>query len=277
MDKLVSGIKNIKIYDNTLFHLDEVNEKYDEYLKILMDLEPRKLKCFLEYIKRNEIINNHETELEDRFLLELYQMTKRKDSIDIMMKHYEDGDITKEELKKIHRIVIKGSSDDKPENYNYRKDNEKWVGFFGTNGEKNIQYMPPDYKELDELITYTLDYLNENNTNFDNLFLKPLIVHALIAYLQPFGNGNTRVARVIQHGKICKSTNELYNTNFQYPTLYLSERYLLTRAQYRGLIKDISIEKDNDSWNRWFKYNLNLIGEQLNYITNEASYYRNSL
>ena len=151
------------------------------------------------------------------------------------------------------------------------------MGFFGTDGKQNIQYMPPDYKELDELITYTLDYLNENNTNFDNLFLKPLIVHALIAYLQPFGNGNTRVARVIQHGKICKSTNELYNANFEYPTLYLSERYLLTRGQYRNLIKDISIEKDNDSWNRWFKYNLNLLGEQLNYITNEASYYRNSI
>lgn len=274
MDKLVGSIRNIQIYDNSMFHIEEILEKYSEYLKKLLSLDPLKLKYFIRNLKDREIINNQETELEESFLLELYQLSQRKDSIDITMKHFEDKEIEKNDLKKIHRVVIKGSSDDLQKNYDFRSDNDKWVGSYGTGGAIKIDYLPPNYEEIEELLDFVLEYFNENNNNFENLFMKPLIAHALIAYIQPFGNGNTRLARVLQHCKICDTTNQLYNTNFSHPTFYLSKNYLQTRSQYRGLIKNLAVEKDNDAWNKWFEYNLNMIDEQLFFLDNNLEKYK---
>lgn len=274
MDKLVENIRKIKIYDNSMFHIEDVLEKYKEYLNRLQQLEPNKLKYFIKNLKNREIVNNQETEMEESFLIELFQLSQRKDSIDITMKYFEDNNLTIDELKKIHRVVIKGSSDDLEANYNLRSDNNKWVGAFGSNGERSIDYIPPNYEEIESLLNEVLSYLNEqDNTNFENLFIKPLIVHALIAYIQPFGNGNTRLSRVLQHCKICNSTNKMFNTNFDYPTIYLSKNYLLSRGQYRGLIKNIAIDKDDNSWNKWFEYNLNMLDEQLFFLDNQLTQY----
>lgn len=275
MDKLVGNIRNIKIYDNSMFHIEDIMNKYEEYLKKLQQLEPNKLRYFIRYIKDREIINNQETEMEESFMLELFQLSQRKDSIDVTMKYFEDNTLTIDELKKIHRMVIKGSSDDLESNYDLRKDNNKWVGYLGTLGKQVVDYFPPDFNEVEELLEEVLSYLNEqDNTNFINIFIKPLIAHALIAYIQPFGNGNTRLARVLQHCKICNSTNQYFKTEFTHPTVYLSKNYLLTRPTYRGLIKEIAINRDNDAWNKWFKYNLNMLDEQLFFLDNQITHYR---
>lgn len=275
MDKLIGNIRNIKIYDNSMFHIESVLEKYNEYLLKLQQLDPNKLKYFIKHLKNREIINNQEAEMEESFMLELFKLSQRKDSIDITMKYFEDDHLTINEIKKIHRMVIKGSSDDIESNYDLRKDNNKWVGSFGINGLRNVDYIPPEYNEIEELLLEVLSFLNEkDNTNFINIFIKPLIVHAAIAYIQPFGNGNTRLSRVIQHCKICNSTNELFNTSFTHPTIYLSKNYLLTRGQYRGLIKNVSIEKDDDAWNKWFEYNLNMFDEQLYFLNNQIEQYK---
>lgn len=276
MDSLVSNIRNIKIYDNSLFHAEEVVKKYEEYLNKLLELEPKKLKYFIQNLRNREIINNQEAEMEETFLLELFKLSQRKDSIDITMKCFEDDTLTIEEVKKIHRVVIKGSSDDLEVNYGLRNDNNKWVGSFGTNGQQKVDYMPPDFNEIEGLLTEVLSYLNEqDNNNFINIFIKPLIAHALIAYIQPFGNGNTRLARVLQHCKICNSTNKYFKTDFTHPTIYLSRNYLLTRGQYRGLIKNIAIDKNDNSWNKWFEYNLNMFDEQLFYLDKQLAQYKN--
>lgn len=275
MDSLVGNIRNIKIYDNSMFHIEETTEKYKSYLDKIIQLEPLKLKYFLKNLKNREIINNQEAEMEESFLLELFHLSQKRDSIDVTMDYLKDDKITIDEIKKIHRMVIKGSSDDIESNYNLRSDNNKWVGSYGTNGEQRIDYVPPDFNEVEELLTEVVDYLNDiDNNNFDNLFLKPLIAHALIAYIQPFGNGNTRLARVLQHCKICNTTNKLFESAFTHPTIYLSKNYLLTRGQYRGLIKNIAINRDDQSWNKWFEYNLNMLDEQLFFLDKQIEQYK---
>ena len=274
MDSLVSGIRNIKIYDSSLFRFEDIKEKYEEYLWKLSELDSVKLKNFISALKKNEIINNQETEMEEAFYVMLYQSAKRRDSIELTMKYFEDGKITKDELIKIHRMVIKGSADDIESNYNFRSDNNKWIGTFDSYGQKLVDYYPPEHSEVESLIDTLLSYLNEENDLIDNIFLKPLVFHAALAYIQPFGNGNTRLARVMQHCKICDSTNKKYNTTFKYPALYLSKNYLLQRPSYRGLIKDISVQQDDEAWNRWFKFNINMIDEQLFYLGNQLEKYK---
>ena len=274
MDSLVSNIRNIKIFNSSMFRFEDISFKYEEYLDKLSELDPVKLKAFIMALKKREIVNNQETEMEESFFVELYQSAKRRDSIEVTMKCLQDGEITKEELKRIHRMVIKGSADDLESNYDFRKDNNKWVGSFDTCGGKMVDYYPPEYTEIDELLDELLSYLNEKDDLIDNVFLKPLVFHACLAYVQPFGNGNTRLARVIQHGKICELTNQKHDKSFKYPTLYLSKNYLLQRPSYRGLIKDVSVNKDDEAWNRWFKFNLNMIDEQLFYLGNQLEKYK---
>ena len=85
-------------------------------------------------------------------------------------------------------------------------------------------------------------------------------MHALVAYIQPFGNGNTRLARVLQHGKIWHMTNTRLDKELELPILYLSKHYLQSRPQYRELISKIA---NNQDWNSWINYNLNMTDENL--------------
>lgn len=262
--ELLEKIKNLKIYDSTMFHLEDTMDAYGKYIGLLKSLDITHLYWFLETLKKREIINNQETEMENTFLMELFSSIQKTNSIDYVVQAYHDGKIDFDEVRRLHRIVINGTVDDKIENYDYRGDNEKWVGYFDSKNEKVIDYMPPDYTKIKEYMLEILRYLNfECNTTFDNIFLKPFVVHALIAYLQPFGNGNTRLARLLQHGKIWKSTVEEYDVTLEMPAIYMSKNYLLTRGQYRGLITDIAVDKNDNAWNRWFNYNLNMVDEQL--------------
>ena len=275
--EIIKGVTNLKVYDNTLFHLEDIEKAYTTYLDKLLKsgLSPKTIGLLLQVLKNRELLNTQQAEQENSFLISIYQMSQRKNSIDTMVKYLHGKHrLTSKQFQELHKMTIEGTSDDIKENYPYRTDNEKWVGSYGTNGSRNIDYMPPDYNDIPELADYILEFLSNDSTNlFDNVFIKPFAAHALIAYLQPFGNGNTRVARLLQHGYIWKESMEKYNLKLESPALFLSENYLMTRQYYRALLKNIAVEKDNDAWNKWFNYNLNMVDEQLYKITNDLDEY----
>ena len=265
--EIIKGITNLTIYDSTLFHLEETEIAYKQYLDKLLNSEisSKNISTLLRVLKNRELLRTQEAELENSFLMAVYQMTQRKNSIDVMIKTLSNRHpLTDKQFQELHKMVIQGTSDDIEENYPYRSDNNKWVGTFGTTGEKKIDYMPPDYNQIEEYAKLILEFLSKDSSDmFNNVFLKPFTGHALIAYLQPFGNGNTRVARLLQHGYIWLNTMREYNMKLESPALFLSENYMMTRHQYRTLIKNIAVEKDNDAWNKWFNYNLNMVDEQV--------------
>lgn len=266
MEQVVKSIEDIQLTSRVKEHLEITYKDYQIFLEELCKLDDKTLTYFLKTLKDRELINNQETELEDTFLMELYRYRQRKDSIEIVTGLFEDGIITIEEIKKLHRVVIKGSTDDVQKNYNYRSDNDKWVGGYGTSGDIRVDYYPPDYKEVIALMSQTLEFLNSNleTGDLNHILVKPFIVHGAIAYIQPFGNGNTRLSRVLQHGKIWQMTNNSLGTNLSLPVLYLSKNYLMTRPKYRNLIKQIATEQN---WNAWIDYNLDMTDEQL-YFSN---------
>ena len=273
--EMISSIRNLHVYDTTLQHFNDTEQVYLEYLKKLEALTNQALFYFLSTLKNRELVNNQETENENSFLIELYKMSHKTTSIDTIVKILEDRDIDEKAFVALHKIIIKGTSDDDPKNYHFRKDNDKWVGTFNIDGSKDIDYQPPEYTEIKDYVEYILDYLASKNVDInDNVFLKPLIAHAIIAYLQPFGNGNTRFARLIQHGIIWRNTNMKWNFDFKLPAIYVSKNYALTRGQYRQTLRDLSITKSDDDWNKWFKYNLNMFDEQLYMLNNNLDEYQ---
>lgn len=273
--KIFNEFKNLVVYDNTMLHLQETEEAYHKYITKLMELTPNQLATFVNVLKKNELINNQENETEDPFIVELQLEQQRIDSIQAASKIInEKHTINKDELQKLHKLVIKGSQDDRRENYNYRTFPTK-VGKV-INGEEIISYIPPETsEEIDEDINIILNFLNDDSSAqlIDTIFLKPLIAHALIAILQPFGNGNTRLSRVVQHTKIMDMTNKYYNLNLKYPVLYLSKNYLLTHPVYRGHIGRLAEHQDDKYWNKWFEYNLNMLDEQLYFVNNKLDTY----
>ena len=88
--------------------------------------------------------------------------------------------------------------------------------------------------------------------------------------MQAFNDGNTRLSRLIQHSKIWQLTNELYGVDLRLPALYLSKNYLCSLGQYRNLQKELAKNGDDEAWNKWIRYNLNMADEQLFYLDNNV-------
>ena len=264
--ELIERIENIELNDNNKYYLDETMEEYQNYLNKINNFDPKLLKYFLETLREMELINNHETEYESTMLLMLHKNSHRENSIKRIIKLYSEKEkLDKEDLKLLHKILMQGTQNDLS-TYDFRKTDNEFVGAFNSDGSKRIDYMPIDSSEIENDIDKVLDYLCGNN--IDDPFTKSFIAHGIIAVMQPFYDGNTRLSRLLQYAEIWKNTNMLYGTNFQSPTIFLSKNYLMTRGQYRNLITNLAVNKDNEAWNKWITYNLNMVNEQLYYLNN---------
>lgn len=270
----LDNIRNIKIYDTTLMHLEDVMDNYQKYMKYLDDFSLKELALFLQTLRRNELINNQETEFEPPLLVEMQLNSERKNSISMMADIVNsNAPLTLEDIKTVHKRLLKGTQHDLPQNYPYREKEVRVSEFI--NGEEVISYLPPESKEIIYYMNYILDYLNnDDNIQIETVFIKPMIAHAYIALLQPFRDGNTRLARLIEYSKMFDLTNKYFGKNYPNPILYLSKNYLMTRGNYRNNIKDIAIFHNDKTWNNWFRYNLNRIEDQLYYLNNTLNQYQ---
>lgn len=264
--ELLERVNEIKLNDNNKYFLEDIKKAYEKYLDEILSFDPKLLKYFLTTIKQAEILNNQETEQESSLLISLYINMHRVNSLNKIIQIYNKKEtLDKKDLLLIHKVLMTGTESD-TKNYKFRQNDTKFVGSFNPDGTKRIDYMPIEHSKIEENIEGVLAFLNDNN--IDNVFINPFIVHGIISVMQPFDDGNTRLSRLIQHAKIWKNTNQLYSTKFELPTLYLSKNYLLTRGHYRDLITNLAVEKNNDAWNKWFTYNLDMVDEQLYYLNN---------
>lgn len=266
--KLVDNINKIELNDNNKYFLEELIEKYLNYIKLLEIFDEKLLKYYLNTLKNNEIMNNQQAEQENSFLISLYNNMQRENSLDRIIKILNNkDDITKNELKLLHKILMKGTNNEIGSE-DFRKTDTKFVGAFLNDGTKRIDYMPIPSMEINDNIDKTLEFINSKDIN--DPFINPFIAHAIISVMQPFDDGNTRTSRLLQHGKIWKNTNKLFSKSFDKPLIYLSRNYLFTRGDYRNLLTYLAKEESNEAWNEWFRYNFNMLDEQLYYLDNNV-------
>ena len=267
--KLIESAERIQLDDYNKYLLEESTEKYEEYLKEIGCFDSRHLKYYLDTIKQHEITNNHRTESVSQFMITFYSQAMQEDSLTKLIELLNSRqELQTEDIKNLHRILMQGT-DCEVGSEDYRQTDNKFVGAFNADGSKRVDYMPIPCDTIDENMDKVIRMLNTTET--DNAFINPFIIHGLISVMQPFDDGNTRTSRLLQHGKIWTSTNALYGTSFEQPTIYLSENYLLSRRQYRELINKLAIEESNEAWNAWLKYNLFKVEEQLNYLGNNVA------
>ena len=120
-----------------------------------------------------------------------------------------------------------------------------------TTGE--IKLIPPQNpKDIEELMTNLVDYINDSSLeDFDSL-VKMAIIHYQFESIHPFYDGNGRTGRII---------NILYlvlENLLDVPILYLSRYIIKNKADYYKLLNDVSF---NDGLNNWILFILKGIEE----------------
>lgn len=249
---IIDKIINTKINQCNLDENKYLLELYEEYLEKLDNLNKDQLKRYLTVLKNADVKDNQSLEKEDSFLLNLYLQSERRHAIDNILK---TNKLDEKSLLKIHGDLLKGTSSSHLNNYNYSTNNRKFVGFF-ENKERYIQYLPLDCKDIEEAMNLFFQYYNDSDDKL-NLFFKPFLIHGIIAALQVFDDGNTRLARLLQNTKIYKSTNKLLDKNLESPSLYVTRAYFPQRYEYRELITKVATDPNSENINNWIKFNIN--------------------
>lgn len=248
---IIELLRNYKLQGSLQGIFEYTTESYLEYIDELLQLPEELQKKFLKVLKNADIIDNQSLEKEDSFLISLYLQSTRKHAIDLLLCK---DNLTKQDILDAHGLLMKGTStEDSYNHYKFRQNNGKFVGVM-EQGQRIIQYLPIDYRDIDSVMDSFLEYYNSSDENSDDIFQKPFNIHAMIAALQVFDDGNTRLARLLQHDKIYDNTKD--KVNISSPALYITRSYYPFRGQYRELIKDLVVNADEQSVEDWLKFNL---------------------
>lgn len=277
MEALDKVLYNVKLKENVKDHMLYTLEEYKNYLESLKEIEkndPQLAKSFFRLLKINELKASQQMESEDSFLIDIglgpILDGSEKSSIDIVTKYIlKDKGLNNERLEKIHRIILRGTSDDKEKNYKIRTSKEDTYISEISNGIERTLYVAPKSEEVNSYLNYLYVFLDNNSNNELDVFLTPYLAHFYISALQPFNNGNTRLARLIQYGDIFKVSRKLLDYNLKQPALFLSKNYQLNCGNYRKMIADIVLDPSDENFNKWVNYNLNMTDEQLFCLNND--------
>ena len=267
-------IAGLNVFDNILdIKLNEANQDKKEYTLELYRDFLEKLKTFnkttrdklLVKFRNEEVLDNHVLEQENYEELLDYSESHSSTAYNYFYRKLflENKPLTERTISKGYEILMRGTSNEKEISNNFRKNNNYAVSYFDDDGSQVIQFLPISYDEIDWALAYLTSYFNIPETSEEELFIKPFILHGIIATLQMFEDGNTRFARTLQHLKLFMISHKMVDNEFVRPALYFSKTYLPYRKTYRDLIVKLAINPNNEMWNEWIKFNLNRVQDQL--------------
>lgn len=261
---LFDYIDDISLSDKTKNSIDYTYELYRDYLNELHQFSDSYQVQILKSLMTTEVIDNHVVEKENIDLLKPYSETHHSTAIRYLLKKLkiEDGILTDSVIKKAHEILMRGTSNEEEILSGFRNNNNYYVGYI-ENGERVILYLPISYDEINQAMKLFFDYYNAEAHYLSDLFVRPFVIHGLLAALQVFEDGNTRLARTIQHAKLLITTNQLIDSNLSSPAIYFSKAYIPYREEYRKLIADIALHPNYQTWENWIAFNLKRLQDQI--------------
>ncbi|MBA4349150.1 MAG: hypothetical protein C0415_04065 [Thermodesulfovibrio sp.] len=160
----------------------------------------------------------------------------------------EKGKIEVKDLLTIHRIVSKDVLRDNKHCGVFR-DRQVFVGrrvFDGTGFKEEVEYTPPETKDVPHLVKEFIDWLNIDKTWGINPVLLAGIAHYEIARIHPFIDGNGRTARLF-------ATLILYLSGFDHRRLFaLDDFYDRDRQAYYAALK--TAQENNNDITKWLEY-----------------------
>ncbi|MDJ0615490.1 MAG: Fic family protein [Calothrix sp. MO_192.B10] len=149
-----------------------------------------------------------------------------------------DEELSIEFILELHRITTYNAIENQALSGELRKDNNIVVSdLYNEN-----TFVPPDWQTIPDRLAKLCDFANSDRNqndygNFIHPIIKAIILHFMIAYIHPFGDGNGRTARAIFYWSILKSGYWL----FEYVSI--SKLIQAKRGNYDNAF--IYVETDN--------------------------------
>ena len=159
--------------------------------------------------------------------------------------------LTKELLLQIHALMTANTLNDESMSGHLRDNDDVVVGNSIT-GE--VVHQPPSHVLLDKFVRDLCHFFNSTDSEiFIHPIIRALVVHFLIAYYHPFGDGNGRTARALFYWYMLKEDYWL--------TQYLSISRIIykTKAKYEKSF--IYTENDNNDIGYFITYNLDVLSK----------------
>ena len=246
-------VKNIKIEENVLNHMEDTSQKFDEYLKKLSEYGNYSILYYWLDSLYNEIIfsNNIENHRIARSLI-------FNDEV-----FFESLNISHNRIKQIHKYI---TEDDKLMDYRHQ---DVRVSSF-NNGKEDIFWYGANYEDIPKFMKDFINIYKRGSLSVldNNPFLKSSLMHFLFVRIHPFLDGNGRTARMIHNIKFTQLINNAYKSNLRICPLNLSQSILLNKVTYVNKINSIYFDLEHDcntEINDWFDFILDMADEQLYY------------
>ena len=97
----------------------------------------------------------------------------------------------------LHCIATSNAIENKAEPGQFRRDDEIFI----ADNDGNSLYQPPPHGQVHTLMEAVCTFANNTYDGSENPFIHPvvqaIILHFLIGYIHPFGDGNGRTARAL--------------------------------------------------------------------------------
>ena len=175
-------LKDFKLSSDNLEHLQDVNLKFDDYIKELCSFDNRAILYFL--------IRSFNAEITTSNLIEDHIINPK--DISESEAFFDSLSISHKKIKDLHKEIAKEDID-----YEYRQ-KEAWVQSV-RDGVRTIYWYavnPEDIKKfMDDFILF---YRNKSANLIDSsIFIKSALVHLMFMRIHPFEDGNGRTGRVL--------------------------------------------------------------------------------
>jgi Fic family protein len=117
-----------------------------------------------------------------------------------------DDDLSIELILDLHRITTHDAIENQAIPGELRRDNNIII----SDSYNEVTHHPPSWETLEERLAKLCEFANSchdglNSSNFIHPIIKAIILHFMIGYIHPFGDGNGRTARAIFYWYALKS------------------------------------------------------------------------
>ena len=162
-----------------------------------------------------------------------------------------------EMILELHQIATENAIDNQAISGEFRADDEIYI----ADRDSNNIYQPPPHSTVPALMEAFCDFANQAHLGEDgSLFLHPvikgIILHFLIGYIHPFGDGNGRTARALFYWFVLKSGYALFE--------YISISRLLKEAPKQYAMAYIHSETDDSDLSYFLYYQVQIIRRAIN-------------
>ncbi|WP_267888871.1 Fic family protein [Moraxella canis] len=157
-------------------------------------------------------------------------------------------------ILQLHQIATEGAIDNDAISGEFRQDDEIVIADY----HGQIVHQPPAWQTLPVLMQAYCDFANADHQGDDFIhpIVKAIILHFLLGFIHPFGDGNGRTARALFYWSLQKSGY----THFD----YISISRLLYKAPKQYAQSYIDVETDELDMTYFIAYQLTIIDRAIN-------------